>query len=91
MSALLQAEGSAVSHWFVSLGVDLPKFKKALEAAIQKLPTVEGRADLTMNPELHRVLNKADKLSQDRKDAYISSELFILAAAMEKGSLGQLL
>lgn len=38
-----------------------------------------------------RLLNLTDKLAQQRKDAYISSELFVLAALEDRGELGHLL
>jgi ATP-dependent Clp protease ATP-binding subunit ClpA len=41
--------------------------------------------------DLTRLLNLTDKLAQKRKDQYISSELFVLAALEDKGSLGELL
>ena len=41
--------------------------------------------------DLNRLLNVADKLAQERNDAYISSELFILAAIEDKGELGRIL
>ncbi len=40
---------------------------------------------------MNRLLNLTDKLSQQRKDNFISSELFILAAINEDGSLSKLL
>jgi len=40
---------------------------------------------------LSKLLNLTDKLAQQRKDAYISSELFVLAALEDKGELGALL
>ena len=40
---------------------------------------------------LARLLNQCDKLAQQRKDAYISSELFLLAALDDKGELGEAL
>ncbi len=39
---------------------------------------------------LSRLLNLTDKLAQQRKDAYISSELFVLAALEDQGELGVL-
>jgi ATP-dependent Clp protease ATP-binding subunit ClpB len=41
--------------------------------------------------DLGRLLNQTDKLAQQRKDAYISSELFVLAALDDRGQLGDLL
>ena len=40
-----------------------------------------------MSNDLGRLLNQTDKLSQQRKDQYISSELFILAAADDRGEI----
>jgi ATP-dependent Clp protease ATP-binding subunit ClpB len=40
---------------------------------------------------LSRLLNQTDKIAQQRKDQYISSELFVLAALDDKGTLGNLL
>ena len=36
-------------------------------------------------------MNLCDKLSQKRKDEYITSELFVLAAVQDSGTLGTLL
>ena len=36
--------------------------------------------------DLNRLLNVTDKLAQQRKDHYISSELFIFAAVEDKGN-----
>src|SRR4029079_16869923 len=41
--------------------------------------------------DLSRLLNLTDKLAQKRKDQYISSELFLLAATEDSGALGDLL
>ena len=54
--------------------------------------TVEGTAgDVHISNDLTRLLNLTDKLAQKRKDQYISSELFVLAAVEDKGQLGDLL
>src|SRR5690606_31362609 len=41
--------------------------------------------------ELGKLLNVTDKLAQQRGDAYISSELFVLAALEAKSDLGRIL
>ncbi len=56
------------------------------------MPKVSGTGgDIHISNALNRLLNLTDKLAQKRKDKYISSELFILAAVSEDGSLGRLL
>jgi ATP-dependent Clp protease ATP-binding subunit ClpB len=53
---------------------------------------VEGTSgDVHISNDLTRLLNLTDKLAQQRKDQYISSELFVLAALEDKGELGKLL
>ncbi len=56
------------------------------------MPQVQGMAgDVHISNDLGRLLNVTDKLAQQRKDQYISSELFVLAALEDKGQLGELL
>jgi ATP-dependent Clp protease ATP-binding subunit ClpB len=59
---------------------------------LDRLPTVEGASgDVHISNDLTRLLNLTDKLAQQRKDQYISSELFVLAAVEDKGEVGTLL
>ncbi len=44
-----------------------------------------------LSNDLNRLLNVTDKLAQQRKDQYISSELFLLAALEDRGALGDAL
>jgi ATP-dependent Clp protease ATP-binding subunit ClpB len=43
------------------------------------LPVQGASGDVHISQETSRLLNRADKLSQDRKDAYLSTELVLLA------------
>src|SRR3569832_1000087 len=47
--------------------------------------------EVHVSNDLNRLLNVTDKLAQQRKDQYISSELFVLAAVEDKGPLGEML
>jgi ATP-dependent Clp protease ATP-binding subunit ClpB len=59
---------------------------------LDRLPSVQGAAgDLHISNELGRLLNQTDKISQQRKDSYISSELFALAAVEDQSEIGELL
>jgi len=65
--------------------------KKALSEAIGRLPTVEGApGEVMLSRELTQLLNVADKEAQKRGDQYIASELFLFAAAADKGRIGEL-
>jgi ATP-dependent Clp protease ATP-binding subunit ClpB len=44
-----------------------------------------------LSNDLGRLLNVTDKLAQQKGDQYISSELFVLAAAEDKGAVGKAL
>ena len=44
-----------------------------------------------MSNDMGRLFNIADKLAQKRKDQYISSELMLLAALEDRGTLGRVL
>ncbi|HEV8441845.1 MAG TPA: ATP-dependent chaperone ClpB, partial [Steroidobacteraceae bacterium] len=66
--------------------------RKDLDAALDKLPTVQGApGDVHVSQDLNRLLNVTDKLAQQRKDDYISSELFVLASFEDKHTLARLL
>ena len=92
MKALLDQENGTTRQLLSEVGVDLPSFRSQLDNAIDRLPQiVGGPADIHLSNELVRLLNQSDKLAQQRKDQFISSELFLVAAVTdESGSLGQL-
>ncbi|TQV82996.1 ATP-dependent chaperone ClpB [Aliikangiella coralliicola] len=92
MTALLNQEGGSVRHLFTQTGTNLHSLRNSLAESLDKLPQVEGTpGDVHISNELARLLNHCDKLAQQRKDQYISSELFVLAAVDDKGELGRIL
>ena len=92
MVALLDQEGGSVHHLLTQAGVNVNLLRSQLGEQLDKLPTVEGTGgDVHISNDLNRLLNMTDKLAQKRSDQYISSELFVLAAIDDKGSLGDLL
>src|SRR5690606_16535155 len=63
-----------------------------LGALLDRLPKVEGTpGEVHVSQDLSRLLNVTDKLAQQRGDAYISSELFALAALDDRGEVGRIL
>ena len=92
MTALLDQEGGSVRHLLVQADVNVNLFRSQLGELLDQQPQVQGMAgDVHISNDLGRLLNVTDKLAQDRKDAYISSELFVLAALADKGRVGELL
>ncbi len=92
MQALLDQEGGSVRGLLTKAGARVQQLRSAIGQAVDRLPQVEGAAgEVHISNELGRLLNVTDKLAQQRKDQYITSELFVLAAAQDKGELGRLL
>ncbi len=92
MVALLDQEGGTVRHLLTQADVNTNLLRSQLGEWLDRLPTVQGTAgEVHISHDLNRLLNLTDKLAQQRKDQYISSELFVLAAAEDKGELGNLL
>ncbi|WP_458734379.1 ATP-dependent chaperone ClpB [Zobellella taiwanensis] len=90
--AMLNQEGGTLRPLLTSAGVDSNTLRVELDKSLDRLPKVSGGdMDVQVSPVLGRLLNQCDKLAQQRKDAYISSELFLLAALDDKGELGELL
>ena len=92
MVALLDQEGGSVRHLLSQADVNVNKLRSGLGDALDRLPQVEGEdGDVHISNDLGRLMNVMDKFAQKRDDAYISSELFVLAAVEDKGPLGRLL
>ena len=94
--ALLNQDDGSTASLFARAGVQLNPLKTALNTAISHLPKsaeVSGQmsGEVAISRDLNNLLNITDKLAQKRKDAYIASELFLLALADDKGTTGKLL
>ncbi|HEV8444678.1 MAG TPA: Clp protease N-terminal domain-containing protein, partial [Steroidobacteraceae bacterium] len=72
--ALLDQQDGSTRPLLVKAGANVAKLRKDLDAALDKLPTVQGTpGDVHVSQDLNRLLNVTDKLAQQRKDDYISS------------------
>jgi ATP-dependent Clp protease ATP-binding subunit ClpB len=92
MLALLDSSGGTVRPLLMKAGADVNKLRSELGALLDKLPKVEGTpGEVHASNDLTRLLNVTDQLAQKRGDQYISSELFVLAAFGDKGSLARVL
>ncbi len=92
MLAFLDQSQSTVQHLFTQIGVNSRQLRVDLTQLLEHLPSVQGGAgDIHLSNELTRVLNIADKLSQQRQDKFISSELVVLAMLESQTSVGKLL
>ena len=92
MLALLDQQGGSIRPLFTHAGVNLNLLRSQLTELLEKQAQVEGSAgDLHISNALGKLLNVSDKLAQDRKDQFISSELFVLAVMEDKGPLADVL
>jgi ATP-dependent Clp protease ATP-binding subunit ClpB len=92
MQALLDQEGSSIHGLLQKADVDINRLRSEIGKALDRLPRVEGTGgEVLISNDLARLLNVTDKLAQQRGDAYVSSELFVLAATQEHGELGRIL
>lgn len=93
MKALLEQEGGTARPLFTKANVNVTRLNTLLNEAIEQLPQVQGTAagEVHISNVLSRLLNVSDKLAQKRKDQFVSSELFILAAVDDSGVLGRIL
>ncbi len=88
--ALLDQDGGSVRHLLGLANVDLNRFRLSLAEILDGLPQVKGNeGDVHVSNDLARLLNVCDKLAQQRKDQYISSELFAIAALEDRGALAK--
>lgn len=92
MQALLNQDGGTLRPLLTLLQVDASALRAELAAALNNLPQVEGTGgEVQISSATANLLNLCDKYAQKRQDAYISSELFVLAATDDKGKLGDML
>ena len=92
MFALLNQEGGTVRELLNKLAVNFNELRSKVSQAIERLPRVEGDAgSLQLSAATAQLLQQCDKLAQKRKDQFISSELFVLAATEDKSELGRIL
>ena len=90
--ALLDQQGGGTRPLLAQAGVNVPVLRERLAEALDRLPKVSGQAgNVQAGNDLIRLLNVTDKLAQQRGDAYIASELFLLAALEDAGDAGKAL
>jgi ATP-dependent Clp protease ATP-binding subunit ClpB len=90
--ALLNQDDGSTASLLSRAGVQLNPLKTALNTAIANLPkSGEVTGEVAISRDLNNLLNITDKLAQKRKDAFIASELFLLALVDDKGESGRLL
>lgn len=91
VQALLRQQGGSVRPMLIQMGVDTVAMERELELLMDQLPQInENLGDVQMSPDLGRLLNLADKNAQHSGDQFITSEMVFLAAADDRGEIGDL-
>jgi ATP-dependent Clp protease ATP-binding subunit ClpB len=90
--ALLQQDGGSTLPLLQNAGVNTDLLRSKLAQALDRAPKLgDATGEISVSPDLARLLNLTDKLAQQRKDQFISSELFVLAALDDKTAAGEAL
>ena len=91
MLALLRQQGGTVKPILTQMGVDLPLLEKEMEGLIDQQPSLgQNTGEVSVSPELARLMNLADKQAQQMDDQFITSELVLLASLEDRSGVGDL-
>ncbi len=90
--AMLQQDGGTISAVLEQSDTNNNLLIDELQKTIDRFPKVEGTpGQVHLSHSLAQLLNRCDQLSQQNKDHYISSELFLSAVIEKKSTLQELL
>jgi ATP-dependent Clp protease ATP-binding subunit ClpB len=70
-------------------GVNVPGLQMAADAAVKKLPQVQGQEQIGVGRDLAALIQGAEKESIKRSDQFIAGELFFLALADSKQDIAK--
>ena len=92
MQALLDQDGGSTAPLLEQGGVNINVLRSKVDTLLDGLPKLkDATGEVQVGQDLSRLLNLTDKLAQQRKDQFISTELFVLAALEDKSTLGKAL
>ena len=92
LSVFLNQSGGAITPLLRKAGVNLAAIKSSVADMLAKVPVLaETTGDVQGSQALGRLLNRADKLAQDRGDAFISSDIVLLAMVEKSCPLSRMM
>jgi ATP-dependent Clp protease ATP-binding subunit ClpB len=71
-------------------GVNVAGLLSTAEAAIKKLPQVQGQEQVTVGRDMVSLLQASEKEAIKRGDEFVAGELFLLAVSDNKGDVGNI-
>jgi len=90
--AMLEQQGGSIRPLIIQAGANAQEITHLLQNELKSMPSVSGvGGDVQISNDLSKLLNLTEKLALQRKDGFISSELFLLAVCTNKGQLNTLL
>jgi ATP-dependent Clp protease ATP-binding subunit ClpB len=88
LAMLRQADGP--QSLLQRAGVNVAGLTAAADAAVKKLPSVQGQEQVTVGPDLGKLLQASEKEAIKRGDQFLASELYLLAVSDAKGDMGRM-
>ena len=80
LSSMVSDPQTTVSSLLSQCSTDFAQLKKAIDVEVGQLPSLStATGDINISQNLLRLLNQTEKLSTERGDSYLSTELFLLA------------
>ena len=90
-AALLGQQGGIVPSVIEALGGSPQQLLAALQQELTRQPKVHGNVQLSATPRLGRVLQQAQKETEQLGDEFVSTEHLLLAMTQDQGYTGQAL
>ena len=91
LQSLLNQQNSSILPILLHARVSAPELRSKISREIEKVPTVTGvGGEVQLSRTTANALNLCDKIAQQRKDKFITSEVFLLAMVDDKGPVGKI-
>jgi len=90
LSALISEEDCFINSLLKKIDVDISSLKSEITNEIQKIPIISGVYQISISPELNKVLTQAEKEAKELQDDYVSVE-HLLLGIIEKGKFANIL
>ncbi len=92
LHALVEEEQGAVRPLIQKIGANVGQLATMVESELNRIPKVTGgESQVSVSPETMQVLEKSQKLAEDMKDEYVSTEHLLLALTVVDSQAKRLL
>ena len=83
LSALLSDKEGIIIPLFEKIGAPVEDVRNEIDSYLERLPKIYGDVNRGVSRALQKVFSRAEKVSVEFKDEYVSTEHFLLAALRE--------